>query len=110
MPPYWSPIKNRWLLRVGNVTADAALNRRLSPVFHARNVRAPLLIGQGGNDVRVSQVRGIASINPHEPCATLLLKCMNPAAALLEWPAPTHLRRVHAHAGVPFSNCDVLTV
>lgn len=56
MPPYWAPIKQRWLRRVGDVTADAALNRRLSPVFHASKIKAPLLIGQGGNDVRVTQV------------------------------------------------------
>lgn len=43
---------------MGNVTADEALNRRLSPVFHAQNICAPVLIGQGGNDVRVTQVRG----------------------------------------------------
>lgn len=59
MPPYWGgPIRTRWLLRVGNVTADEKLNRRLSPVFHAGSVRAPLLMGQGENDVRVSQVGG----------------------------------------------------
>lgn len=57
MPQYWAPIRNRWLLRVGNVTGDAAVNRRLSPIFHANNIRAPLLIGQGSNDVRVAQVR-----------------------------------------------------
>jgi dipeptidyl aminopeptidase/acylaminoacyl peptidase len=57
MPPYWAPIKQRWLRRVGDVTSDAALNRRLSPVFHASKIKAPLLIGQGGNDVRVTQVR-----------------------------------------------------
>lgn len=56
MPPYWGPIRNRWLLRVGDVTSDDALNRRLSPVFHAGSMRAPLLMGQGGNDVRVTQV------------------------------------------------------
>jgi len=57
MPPYWGPVKNRWLRRVGNVTADEALNNRLSPVFHAHVINAPVLIGQGGNDVRVGQVR-----------------------------------------------------
>jgi hypothetical protein len=56
MPPYWGPIRTRWLLRVGNVTADDALNRRLSPVFHAGKMQAPLLMGQGGNDVRVTKV------------------------------------------------------
>jgi hypothetical protein len=57
MPPYWGPIRNRWVLRVGNVTADEALNRQISPVFHAHNIRVSLLMGTGGNDVRVTQVR-----------------------------------------------------
>lgn len=38
---------------VGDVIGDEALNRRISPVFHADRIRAPLLIGHGANDPRV---------------------------------------------------------
>ncbi|KAI8468869.1 MAG: acylamino-acid-releasing enzyme [Monoraphidium minutum] len=53
IPPYWKPLRYEWSTRVGDAEADAALNRRISPVFHADRIRAPLLIGQGGNDPRV---------------------------------------------------------
>ncbi|HET8889597.1 MAG TPA: prolyl oligopeptidase family serine peptidase, partial [Candidatus Angelobacter sp.] len=32
---------------------DDALNEKISPLFHAKNIRAPLLIGHGANDPRV---------------------------------------------------------
>lgn len=53
IPPYWRPVKKRWILRVGDVENDAELNRRISPLFHAGAIRAPLLIGHGANDPRV---------------------------------------------------------
>jgi dipeptidyl aminopeptidase/acylaminoacyl peptidase len=52
-PSYWGPRKRRWLLRMGDVVADSALDRRISPYFHVDAVRAPLLIGHGANDPRV---------------------------------------------------------
>ncbi len=53
MPPYWQVRRLRWKLRVGDVETDEALNRRISPLFHADAIRAPLLIGHGANDPRV---------------------------------------------------------
>ncbi|MBI2571338.1 MAG: S9 family peptidase [Candidatus Schekmanbacteria bacterium] len=52
-PPYWELAKKESMLRIGDVEHDEALNRRLSPLFHVDAIRAPLLIGQGANDVRV---------------------------------------------------------
>jgi len=52
-PPYWKPRLKRWTVRMGDVVADSALNRRISPVFHVDAIRAPLLIGHGANDPRV---------------------------------------------------------
>ena len=52
-PPYWKPRMKRWLVRMGDVVADSALNRRISPLFHVGSMRAPLLIGHGANDPRV---------------------------------------------------------
>ncbi len=52
-PSYWGPRKTRWLRRIGDVLADEELNRRLSPLYHADAMRAPLLIGHGANDPRV---------------------------------------------------------
>jgi len=53
IPDYWKPVKKRWLRRIGDVTADQALNEKLSPLYHAGDIRAPLLIGHGQHDPRV---------------------------------------------------------
>jgi dipeptidyl aminopeptidase/acylaminoacyl peptidase len=55
-PPYWSSRRKRWITRMGDVVADSALNRRLSPLYHLDTLRAPLLIGHGANDPRVKLV------------------------------------------------------
>ncbi|MGH7489641.1 MAG: alpha/beta hydrolase family protein, partial [bacterium] len=53
-PSYWGGILLRWRRRVGDVEHDANLNRLLSPLYHVEAIRAPLLIGQGQNDPRVT--------------------------------------------------------
>jgi dipeptidyl aminopeptidase/acylaminoacyl peptidase len=53
-PPYWGGILTRWRLRVGDPEKDAELNRAISPLYHVDAIRAPLLIGQGQNDPRVT--------------------------------------------------------
>jgi dipeptidyl aminopeptidase/acylaminoacyl peptidase len=41
-------------LRVGDAENDEALNTKMSPLFHAEKVKAPLIIAQGANDPRVN--------------------------------------------------------
>jgi dipeptidyl aminopeptidase/acylaminoacyl peptidase len=41
-------------MRVGDVEKDEALNQKISPLFHADKVKAPLIIAQGANDPRVN--------------------------------------------------------
>jgi len=41
--------------RVGDAEHDRALNERISPIYHAKHVRAPLLLLQGSNDPRVKK-------------------------------------------------------
>jgi len=53
IPPYWAPMKKEMVLRVGDVEQDQALNRRISPFFHAERIEAPLMVLQGANDPRV---------------------------------------------------------
>lgn len=55
IPPYWGPLRNDMLLKIGDVDNDADFNAKISPLFHVDNIRAPLLIGQGANDPRVKQ-------------------------------------------------------
>jgi dipeptidyl aminopeptidase/acylaminoacyl peptidase len=54
IPPYWAPFKKLMLRRVGDAENDEEYNRRISPLFHADNIRAPLFIAQGANDPRVN--------------------------------------------------------
>ena len=53
MPAYWKPVLFDLLTRVGDAITNDTLDREISPLFHADKIRAPLLIGQGGTDVRV---------------------------------------------------------
>jgi dipeptidyl aminopeptidase/acylaminoacyl peptidase len=41
---------------MGDPATDAERHRRISPLFHAKSIRVPLLVIQGKNDPRVLQV------------------------------------------------------
>ncbi|KAF0699052.1 Aste57867_10366 [Aphanomyces stellatus] len=53
-PPDWNHMKQVFAVRIGD-TADEAVNRKMSPLFHVAAMTKPLLIGQGANDPRVAQ-------------------------------------------------------
>ena len=55
IPPYWGPLRNDMLRKIGDVDADEDFNKAISPLFHVDKISAPLLIGQGANDPRVKQ-------------------------------------------------------
>ncbi|HEY9710859.1 MAG TPA: S9 family peptidase, partial [Oculatellaceae cyanobacterium] len=57
IPPYWLPIKKSFMLRVGNPDNPEDLKRlrEQSPLFSAKQIKAPLLVIQGANDPRVKQ-------------------------------------------------------
>jgi dipeptidyl aminopeptidase/acylaminoacyl peptidase len=55
IPPYWKPIRGLFDRRVGNVDTEEEFLKSRSPLFKAREIKAPLLIGQGANDPRVKQ-------------------------------------------------------
>lgn len=57
-PPSWQPIMPIMWQRVGNPNTPEgrALLRERSPLYHANKIRKPLLIAQGGNDPRVTQI------------------------------------------------------
>ncbi len=54
MPPYWAPFKKQFILQVGDVENDEVFNKKISPLFHAENIRVPLIVAQGANDPRVN--------------------------------------------------------
>ena len=53
IPDYWKPMLNQMYRTIGDPTTDEAMLRERSPLYHVDNIRIPLLIAQGGNDVRV---------------------------------------------------------
>ena len=53
-PSYWSNIMTRWRRRGGDFDHNERLNREVSPLYRVDKIRAPLLIGQGQNDPRVT--------------------------------------------------------
>lgn len=55
IPPYWGPLRNGMLLKIGDVDQDDEFNRKISPLYHVDNIKAPLLIGHGANDPRVKK-------------------------------------------------------
>jgi dipeptidyl aminopeptidase/acylaminoacyl peptidase len=55
IPPYWGPLRNGMLLKIGDVDNDEEFNKKISPLYHVDRIKSPLLIGQGANDPRVKQ-------------------------------------------------------
>ncbi|MCB0669823.1 MAG: S9 family peptidase [Saprospiraceae bacterium] len=57
IPPYWESFRTALYTELGDpFTADSVRLHRISPLFHAENVRKPLMVLQGANDPRVLQV------------------------------------------------------
>lgn len=57
IPPYWEPFRPMLAVRVGNPKdpKDLARLRQQSPLFSAKQIKAPLLVIQGANDPRVKK-------------------------------------------------------
>ncbi|MEW5972099.1 MAG: S9 family peptidase, partial [Pseudomonadota bacterium] len=55
IPPYWISGKKQLYLRVGDPEKDAEFLKSRSPLFKIDNIKIPILIGHGANDIRVRQ-------------------------------------------------------
>jgi dipeptidyl aminopeptidase/acylaminoacyl peptidase len=55
-PSWWEDLRRLLFTEVGDPEKDADYLRKISPVFHADNIRKPLLVLQGANDPRVLPV------------------------------------------------------
>jgi dipeptidyl aminopeptidase/acylaminoacyl peptidase len=53
IPPYWTPMLSLMYERVGNPETEADFLKSRSPLFKVDQIRIPMLIAQGANDVRV---------------------------------------------------------
>jgi dipeptidyl aminopeptidase/acylaminoacyl peptidase len=56
IPPWWTSFRDSLYAELGDPKADGERLRRNSPLFHAKNIRKPLLVIQGANDPRVLKV------------------------------------------------------
>jgi len=54
-PPYWESALGQINERWGDIIKDSVQMYQTSPVFHIDRIKAPLLIFQGANDVRVKR-------------------------------------------------------
>jgi len=52
MPRHWEPLKGAMKVQIGDPD-DKALMKRMSPLAHVENIKAPLMIIQGARDPRV---------------------------------------------------------
>ena len=57
IPPYWESFRKALYAELGDpTTADSVRLHRISPLFHAQNVKNPVMVLQGANDPRVLRV------------------------------------------------------
>jgi dipeptidyl aminopeptidase/acylaminoacyl peptidase len=56
IPPWWTAQRDSLYAELGDPKTDRDRLRRISPLFHAKNIRKPLLVIQGANDPRVLKV------------------------------------------------------
>jgi len=55
-PPYWVPMVAQWHQRVGDPETEAEFLWSRSPLSRVDDIRIPILLAQGANDPRVTQV------------------------------------------------------
>jgi dipeptidyl aminopeptidase/acylaminoacyl peptidase len=56
IPPWWESFKLALYQEMGDPATDQERLRRISPLFHARQIQRPLMVLQGANDPRVLKV------------------------------------------------------
>lgn len=56
IPAWWGPRRASLFKEMGDPTTDEEYLRKISPLFHAKNIVRPLLVIQGANDPRVLKV------------------------------------------------------
>ena len=56
IPAWWGSARDALYAELGDPKTDAERLRRISPLFHAEQIKVPLMVLQGANDPRVLQV------------------------------------------------------
>jgi dipeptidyl aminopeptidase/acylaminoacyl peptidase len=71
-----SPSRKLYYEKVGNPETDEEMLRAISPLFHAQNIRKPLMVVQGARDPRVLRVESdeiVAAVKSHGGTVQYLL-------------------------------------
>jgi len=55
IPPWWADFRDSLYAEMGDPATDRERLEAISPLFHAQNIKKPLLVVQGANDPRVLQ-------------------------------------------------------
>jgi len=55
IPPYWEPMREMFYEMIGHPEKDKELYQKISPLFHADQIKVPMLVAQGANDPRVNK-------------------------------------------------------
>ena len=70
IPPYWESFRNALYNELGDpFSADSVRLYEISPLFHAENVKNPVMVLQGANDPRVLKIESdeiVAAIEKNE--------------------------------------------
>ncbi len=57
LPPHWGARRQAWYAELGNPFTEDSVNLyNKSPLFHAENIKNPIMVLQGANDPRVLQI------------------------------------------------------
>ncbi len=56
IPPWWAAFRDALYAEIGNPETEEEYLRKISPLFHASNIKRPLIVLQGANDPRVLKV------------------------------------------------------
>ncbi len=56
IPPWWASFREALFAEMGDPATDSARLHRISPLFNAERITAPLMVLQGANDPRVLKV------------------------------------------------------
>jgi dipeptidyl aminopeptidase/acylaminoacyl peptidase len=56
IPPWWASFREALYAEMGNPKTDSDRLHRISPLFNAEKIKAPLMVLQGANDPRVLKV------------------------------------------------------
>jgi dipeptidyl aminopeptidase/acylaminoacyl peptidase len=55
IPPWWGSFREALYAEMGDPKVDGERLQRISPLFHADQIKVPLMVLQGANDPRVLQ-------------------------------------------------------